>query len=507
MSPADPGAGGWGHERVAGRRRPRSDSLCMRPTVRAVLPLLLATAALVGLAPAATAAPKAPAASTVRSWLTTADARSLLAPVGGLSFGADRASAPNRVVVDERVRGQVFHGAGAALTESSAVVLSRLPAAARDAVVRRLFDPVEGIGLSMARLPLGATDFSVGSWTYDDVPAGDVDPDLRRFTTSRDDGWTRPLLRQAAALQPALTVLATPWTAPAWMKTGGTLHGGSLRPEHVTTYARYLARSVAEHRAAGIPVGALTLANEPGHDTPWYPSMALTAEQSLSVAAQLPAALQEQGVQDLTVLGHDHNWDDTAYPSQLLRDPVGSTVFGGTAFHCYAGEPGAQQVVADAFPTHEVWMTECSGGGWATDFGSNLAWNAHNLVIGNLRASGSSLLLWNLALDPSAGPTNGGCSDCRGVVTVDPVTGAVRYSVEYYVLGQLTKAVVPGAVRLGSTSYGAGRVESVAFRNPDGTTAVVLHNNAGSKQTATVVHAGRALPVTLAAGAVQTLLW
>jgi glucosylceramidase len=480
----------------------------MRFAARAVLPLLLSAAAGASPTTAAAAAPKAPApVSSLRSWLTTTDGRSLLAPVGGLAFGADRPTAPNRVVVDEATRGQVFRGAGAALTESSSVVLSRMPAATRDAVVRRLFDPAEGIGLSMVRLPLGATDFSLGSWTYDDLPAGATDPELLRYSTSRDDTSTRPLLRQAAALQPRLSVLATPWSAPAWMKTSGSLHGGSLQPEHVGTYARYLARSVAEHRAAGVPVRALTLANEPQHDTMAYPSMALTAAQSLSVAAQLPAALREHGVQDLTVLGYDHNWDDTAYPSALLRDAVGSEFFDGVAFHCYGGEPGAQQVVADAFPTHEVWMTECSGGDWATDFGGNLRWNAHNLLIGSLRASGSSLLLWNLVLDPSRGPTNGGCTNCRGVVTADPSTGLTTYNVEYYVLGQLTKAVVPGAVRLGSTSYGAGRVESVAFRNPDGTTAVVLHNNGASKQSATVVHGGRSLTVTLAGGAVQTLLW
>ena len=444
--------------------------------------------------------------SSVRSWLTTADSRSLLTPVTGLAWDTDRPTAPNRVVVDEHSRGQVFRGAGAALTESSAVVLSRLSPDRRDEVLRRLFDPVQGVGLSMVRLPLGATDFSVGSWTYDDLPAGATDPDLVRYSSTRDDAWTRPLLRQAAALQPRLSVIATPWTAPAWMKTSGSLHGGSLRSEHTLSYARYLARSVAEHRRSGVPVRALTLANEPQHETPWYPSMALTAAQSLQIAGELPGALQSAGVSDLTVLGYDHNWDDTTYPSQLLGDPVGSTVFGGVAFHCYAGQPEAQKVVADAFPRHEVWMTECSGGDWAPDFAGNLAWNAHHLLIGNLRSGGSSLLLWNLALDPSNGPRNGGCADCRGVVTADPATGAVAYNVEYYVLGQLTKAVVPGAVRLGSTSYGTGGVESVAFRNPDGTTAVLLHNNGASKQTATVVHAGKALSVTLAAGAVQTLL-
>ena len=478
-------------------------------SARACVLALASVLLLLGVAAPASAAPrsKLPAGSPVQSWLTTADRSRLLAPVSGLSFGADSPSAPNRVVVDDSARGQVFRGAGAAMTESSAVVLARMPAAARDSVMRRLFSPAEGIGLSMVRQPLGATDFSLGSWTYDDVAAGTTDPELLQFSTARDAAYVQPLIRSAAALQPALSVVASPWSAPAWMKTGGTLHGGSLKTEHVRTYARYLARAVAEQRAAGVPVRALTLANEPQHDTPYYPSMALTSEQSLAIAAELPAALQAHGVGDLKVLGYDHNWDDTGYPSRLLADPTGSNVFGGVAFHCYGGKPEAQQVVASAFPQHEVWMTECSGGDWAPDFAGNLAWNAHHLIIGNLRSSGSSLLLWNLALDPHNGPTNGGCSNCRGVVTVDPATGAVTYNVEYYVLGQVTKAVQPGAVRIGSTSFGAGGIESVAFRNADGTTAVVLHNNARTKQTATVVHAGKALSVTLPASAVQTLLW
>ena len=471
--------------------------------------LALTGGLLLALATPAAAAPrpKSSEGSPVQSWVTTADARKLLAPVAGLSFGPDSPSAPNRVVVDDSVRGQVFRGAGAAMTESSAVVLSGLPATAREQVMRRLFSPSEGIGLSLVRQPLGATDFSLGSWSYDDVADGDSDPQLLAFSTARDAAYVQPLVRSAAALQPSLSVVATAWSAPAWMKTGGSLHGGSLRPEHTGTYARYLARAVAEQRAAGVPVRALTLANEPQHDTPGYPSMALTSDQSLAIAAELPSALQEHGVDELTVLGYDHNWDDTSYPSRLLADPTGSAVLGGVAFHCYAGQPEAQQVVASAFPQHEVWMTECSGGDWATDFGDNLAWNAHHLIIGNLRSSGSSLLLWNLALDPSNGPTNGGCTTCRGVVTADPATGSVRYNVEYYVLGQVSKAVRPGAVRIASTSFGTGRVESVAFRNPDGTTAVVLHNNAGSKQTATVVQAGQAVSVTLPAGSVQTLLW
>jgi glucosylceramidase len=168
--------------------------------------LLLALAAPAGAA----ARPKAPATSAVQSWVTTADGRKLLAPVAGLSFGADSPSAPNRVVVDDQVRGQVFRGAGAAMTESSAVVLAGLPAAAREQVMRRLFSPTEGIGLSLLRQPLGATDFSLGSWMYDDVADGDSDPQLLGFSTARDAAHVQPLIRSAATLQPSLSVVATP---------------------------------------------------------------------------------------------------------------------------------------------------------------------------------------------------------------------------------------------------------------------------------------------------------
>jgi glucosylceramidase len=481
----------------------------VRRRLSTVLALTLVSASWAAAAGPAAAAPRAASApsSTVQGWLTTADQRSLLAPVSGLAFGRDKPSTAVRVVLDETTRGQVFLGAGAALTESSAALLSQLPAGARDDAMTRLFARDRGIGLSMLRLPLGATDFSLGSWTYDDLPPGQADPDLLRFSTARDRAQAQPLVRQAAAHQPALSVVATAWTAPAWMKTSDSLHGGTLRPDHVGTYARYLARAVADQRAAGVPVTALTLGNEPQHGTTSYPSMTLSPAQSLALARELPGALAEHGVRDLAVLGYDHNWDDTDYPLALLRDPVGAQVLAGVAFHCYAGTPSAQQVVADAAPGKQVWMTECSGGRWSSDFGSNLAWNAHHLIVGNLRSSGATLLLWNLALDPSGGPTNGGCSNCRGVLTIDPSRGTVTPEVEYYVLGQVTKAVRPGAVRIGSTSHGVGRVESVAFRNRDGSTAVVLHNNGSSTQAVAVVHAGRALPVTLPAGSVQTLLW
>lgn len=347
----------------------------------------------------------------------------------------------------------------------------------------------------------------MSSYSLADTTGDVADPDLTSFSLARDEKHVLPALRRARELNPELRVMLTPWSAPAWMKTNRHLHGGSLAPEHYGSYARYLLRAVDAYRAAGAPVDAVTVVNEPLHATGGYPSMGLSAEAARTLLGQhLGPALQARGG-DVRVFGYDHNWDDTRYPSSLLADPVSGPVLAGTAWHCYGGDVSAQETVRRQFPEKEVFTSECTGGEWAPDFGSNLRWNAHVLVVGAFRSGSSGLTLWNLALDPSGGPTNGGCQDCRGVLTVDPASGTVTRNVEYYVLGHLAKFVRPGAVRVGSSSYGAGYVESVAFRNPDGSHVAVVHNNGGSGQTVAVRHAGRSTSVTLPAGSLTTLTW
>src|SRR5690606_937616 len=132
------------------------------------------------------------------------------------------------------------------------------------------------------------------------------------------------------------------------------------------------------------------------------------------------------------IFAFDHNWDLSPFAREVLSDPTVRDLVDGVAFHCYGGSVKEQSVVRSSFPSESVWLTECSGGGWATDFGANMTWMMRNLVIGNFRNWGQTVLLWNLALDPSGGPTNGGCQDCRGVVTVDPSNGTVSRNEEYY---------------------------------------------------------------------------
>lgn len=185
-------------------------------------------------------------------------------------------------------------------------------------------------------------------------------------------------------------------------------------------------------------------------------------------------------------------------------DPVARAFISGTAFHCYAGDPARQDDVHGAHPDKAIYVTECSGGAWSPDFGANLRWGVHTLIIEAVRHWAGGVMTWNMALDQDAGPTNGGCQDCRGVVTIDTVTGRVTYNVEYFVLGHASKFVLPGAVRIASSS---DRVESVAFRNPDGSLALIALNPAAEPNTFRVGDAGGAFSYSLQAGAVATFRW
>jgi glucosylceramidase len=190
-------------------------------------------ALLLGAAPAVAHGPD------VRAWLTTGDQASLLAEQPATALGAPDPSAPT-IAVDPLRAYQRIEGLGASITDSSAHLLAESPD--RDAIMRSLFDPRRGIGISYLRQPMGASDFVAGPhYTYDDVPAGQTDFGLRHFSIAHDRAEILPLLRQARALNPNLKIMATPWSPPAWMKTNDSLIGGRFKddPRVYDAYARY----------------------------------------------------------------------------------------------------------------------------------------------------------------------------------------------------------------------------------------------------------------------------
>ncbi|MFC3893107.1 discoidin domain-containing protein [Lentzea rhizosphaerae] len=482
-------------------------------------------AAIVALVLGLTAVPAADASSApqVRVWVTTPDRAELMHERPSVTFGNSASTHPT-IVVDPDRRYQEIDGFGASITDSSAALLAGL--STRAETMRKLFDPNQGIGVSFLRQPVGSSDFTAAAqhYTYDDVPTGRTDFSLKHFSIRHDEEKILPLLREAKRLNPRLKVMATPWSPPAWMKTNDSLVGGQLKddPAVYDAYARYLVKFVQAYTAAGVPIDFLSVQNEPQNRKPdAYPGTDMPVAAQLKVIEALGPKLRAVSPRT-KILGYDHNWathpnDGTAeadYPYQVLRGKAAKWL-AGTAYHCYHGDPSAQTKLHNAFPDKGIWFTECSGSKGVTDppakvFSDTLRWHARNVVLGTTRNWARSAVNWNIALDSTGGPHNGGCGTCTGLVTVQP-DGSVTTDAEYYTIGHLAKFVKPGARRIASTSFGTtgwnGQIMDAAFRNPDGSTALVVHNENDDPRSFAINLGDRTFEYTLPGGALATFTW
>ncbi len=468
--------------------------------------------------------------SPVHVWITTPDGSLKMSDQGTVAFSS-AAPANETVVIDPSRTFQTMTGFGGAITDSSASVLYGLSPSARDAAMRDLFDPVNGDGLDFVRQPIGASDFvTTAAYTYDDLAVGQTDYLQRHFSVAHDETQILPLLRRAKQLNPHLTVMATPWSPPAWMKTTDSLIGGRLidDPKIYFSYALYLLKFVEAYRAQGVPVDILTVQNEPQNRAPaGYPGTDMSAAQEEKVIEDLGPMLKLAGLKT-KILAYDHNWtehpndaattppDETSdiddYPQEVLASPAAKWV-SGTAYHCYYGDPSAMTTLHNEFPTKDIYFTECSGSvssDPSNTFSDTLKWHARNLIIGATRDWAKSVVNWNVALDPTGGPHVGGCSTCTPILTIG-ADGTVTRNAEYYTLGALSRFVQPGAVRIASTSFGTtgwnGQIMDVAFRNPDGSTALVAHNENDNPQSFSVSENGQSFDYTLPGGALATFVW
>ncbi|MFI0720709.1 glycoside hydrolase family 30 beta sandwich domain-containing protein [Streptomyces sp. NPDC021224] len=468
-----------------------------------------------GTASASPAAPHRAPAAGVRQWVSDAGTTGpqLGAPTAVTTTSA---VADTTVRVDPGLRFQQLTGFGASVTDSSATVLYRLDKKHRDALMTQLFSPQRGIGLSMLRQPIGASDFATYDYSFDDVPAGQTDYALRHFSVAHDTARILPLLRQAKALNPRLQIVASPWSPPAWMKTGDSMIDGKLidSPRIYDAYARYLVKFVQAYAAAGVRVDYLTVQNEPqALLRADYPGTDLPVAQEAAVIERLGPLLRAAGL-GTKILGFDHNWaehpfdvqshvdagedPEPNYPFDLLGSPAAKWI-SGTAYHCYYGDPAAQTALKASFPGKDVFETECSGGGVTRTIGAMNNW-------------ARSMIFWNLALDENHGPHTGGCTGCNGTVDVDSATGAVTYTGNYYTLAHFSRFTRPGAVRVAANVTAAegdpAPLQASAFTNPDGSTALVVHNpGTTAAHTTTISAPGVRVTTTVAPGATVTYTW
>ena len=454
----------------------------------------------------------APRDRAVQAWLTTGDGSKRLAPTPVMptraSVGSIAEPATVTITVDPKQRFQTMVGFGASITDASGILIAGLEPRARDALIRELFGRRGGgLGLDFTRLTIGASDFSRTHYSFDDAPGGAPDPELRYFSIAPNRADVLPVVKQALAVNPRLTVMASPWSPPSWMKTGGSMIQGTLRPEAYPVYARYFVRYLKAYAAEGVRMKYVTIQNEPDFSPKDYPGMKWApADRAAFIGRHLGPLLARERIAT-RILEWDHNWDLPAQPLAVLADPAAARHVAGVAWHCYGGDVSAQSTVRAARPDKDVFFTECSGGGWRPGWRAGFSSTIKSLMIGSTRNWARGVLLWNLALDPKSGPHLGGCNDCRGVVTIDPATGIVTRNLEYHALGHLSRFVRPGAYRIASIS-GVDKVETVAFRNRDDRSLVLLaFNDSDVEQQLAVNAPGRRFDFNLPAGSAVTFVW
>ena len=456
-----------------------------------------------GLAPSmvrtGAAAAAQPATAKPAAGFVTDAAGRRFAPIA--SPGARESQSVGRDTIDVNVGApqQALLGFGAAFTEAACTVMAAMPADGRAALLRELYGPA-GLNLSTARACIGASDYATHLFSYDE---GAPDPELARFSIAPDRPAVIPVLKALRAARPDLFLFASPWSPPGWMKYGGSMKGGSIRPENLAVYARYIGKYLDAYAAEGLPVQAVTVQNEIDADQGGrMPAAAWPQEtDTLYMSEHLgPELARRGGRTQLWML--DHNYDLAGRVMDQLAKPAVAKVVDAVAWHGYVGEPEAMSRVHAAFPTKGAHWTE--GGAMVDDADFLTGWTKWaQTIAGVLNNQAQSFTVWNAALDEHGRP-NIGPFTCGGLVTVRSGDHAVVRTGLYYALGHYARVLKRGDRVLKTRTRGDG-LTAVAARGPDGLKLVLA--NAGPARNATVTAGARREAVALAADSVTTLTW
>ncbi len=440
----------------------------------------------------------------IEYWLTKGDESVLLQKQSSVHRFSTVQNSFSNIVVDTSQRYQTIDGFGFTLTSGSASLINRL-GAARVTLLKELFGNSDrSIGISYLRISIGASDLSASVYSYDDMPSGQTDTSLAKFSLEPDRAAGTgliPLLKEIIAINPGIKILATPWSPPVWMKDNGASKGGKLQLQYYDEYARYFVKYILAMKAEGIIIDAVTPQNEPLHDGN-NPSLYLPAEQEGEfIKYQLGPAFREANIKTKIIV-YDHNCDKPEYPLAILNDPAAKVFVDGSAFHLYAGDISVLSAVHHEHPDKQVYFTEQ----WTSsedDFEGDLKWHTKNVIIGSMRNWSRNALEWNLANDPAFGPhTEGGCTQCKGALTIG---STITRNVSYYIIAHASKFVPPGSVRVAST--GEGDLNTVAFETPSKKKVVIVLNEGTSDRTFNIKFKDKWVTPSLPAGSVATFLW
>jgi len=416
------------------------------------------------------------------------------------------------VFVDPTKTFQTFLGIGGALTDASAETFSKLPAAQQKEIMDAYYDPSKGIGYTLARTNIHSCDFSSDSYTYVD----DGDKELKSFSVQHDEKYRIPFIKQAiATARGKLTLYASPWSPPAWMKDNNDmLHGGKLKPEFYQAWATYYTKFIKAYQAKGITIWGITIQNEPMATQTWESCVYTAEEERDFLKNYLGPTMVKEGLGSKKIIMWDHNRDLVFQrASTLLNDPEAAKYAWGVGFHWYEDWSGGDQVydnirrVHESFPDKNILFTEGCNDKFKMDrindwvlgerYGRSMINDFNNGTVGWTD--------WNVLLDETGGP-NHVKNFCFAPIHADTKTGKLIYQNAYYYIGHFSKFIRPGAKRI-SSAASRSQLLSTAFINPDGKVAVVVMNQDNKKITYNLWINGKAAEVTSLPHSIATLIF
>ncbi len=436
-------------------------------------------------------------------WLTKADQSVLLQKQSNLITFGTTANGFENIEVNSAVQYQTIDGFGYTLTGGSAVLINQLDETAKNQLLNELFGKSEeSIAVSYIRLSIGASDLDSIVFSYNDLAAGETDIDQTKFSISPDQHNLIPLLKKIVTINPNIKLLGSPWSPPVWMKDNGKSIGGSLKPEYYNSYAKYFVKYIQSMKAEGITIDAITVQNEPLHPGN-NPSMYMTPEQQRDfIKNSLGPAFKSAGIKTKIII-YDHNLDRTDYPITILNDADAKQYIDGSAFHLYAGNVSGMTTVHTAHPDKNLYFTEQWTGSKGT-FSNELKWHIKNVIIGTIRNWSKNALEWNLANDPGYKPhTPGGCSQCKGALTVNGTS--VTRNVSYYIIAHASKFVPAGSKRIESSVV--SNLPNVAFLTPSGKKVMIVLNEGAIAIQFNLKDSNKWAPVMIEANSVATIVW
>lgn len=440
--------------------------------------------------------------NNVQIWITKGDESVKLQQQSPISFVNNSNSFQN-IEINDTQKFQYVDGFGYTLTGGSVEVMNRLSPSKRKALLQELFgNDKNSISISYLRLSIGASDLDSTVFSYDDLPEGQIDPMLSKFSLARDKDLIA-MLKEILTINPKIKIIAAPWSPPTWMKDNGKPKGGSLKPEFYNTYASYFVKYIQGMKKEGITIDAITPQNEPLHPGN-NPSLFMPSDQQKDFIKKSLGPIFDKNDIKTKIVVYDHNCNKPEYVTDILSDPIAAQYIDGSAFHLYEGEISALGTVHAAFPDKNLYFTEQWTGAKGT-FNEDLNWHTKNVIIGSMRNWSKIALEWNLANDTQYKPhTDGGCTECKGAITVSDSENFTR-NVAYYIIAHASKFIPADSRRIASTQ--TDNLSTAAFLTPAGKKVLVVQNGAKNEETFNIKYNEKTATVKLSGNSVATYVF